>query len=310
MKIIELFNRKLNQSNLLDESSKNTFQNNNQRFLKSVVDKLPKHQKVAVIGAGKMTDFSVEYLAKRFDEVVLTDIDLLSVNEAIKYEKLPKHLLEKITKIRVEYTGFEQNQFFNDFKERIVNCHSYDKLEKVVKSKLTGLEEYKFLKDYQNSIDLLYVSPIYTQLVYNQLLRECAILRENRYPEHLIKYLEEILLDEMVYVIDRFNQNLVQSLSDEGVMYVLSDIFQIDNGSEFYYRIINGIQSHDVMEEIYLGYQRKYGVGLGDYGLINLDDKLHSTLSKWLLWEFDNEKMFVVKLKVYKKNNNKEEEIK
>ena len=45
-------------------------------------------------------------------------------------------------------------------------------------------------------------------MIYNQGLRECSILRENGYPEHLIKYIESILLDEMVEVINRFNNNI------------------------------------------------------------------------------------------------------
>jgi len=300
MKKIELFNRDLNISVEDQKTTSTSFKKQVDTNIKSVVDRLENKNKVAVIGAGKMNDFSLPFFVSNFNEVVLTDIDLLSVNEAVRFERFKKNQLEKITKIRIEYTGFEQNLFFKDFKERIVNCHTYEKLEKVVKSKLDGLEKYKFLKNYQNQIDLLYVSPIYTQLVYNQLLRECAVLRENRYPEHLIKYLEEILLEEMVSVIDRFNNNLISTLSENGMMFVLSDIFQVDVGSEFYYRITPSIKNYDVMEEIYLGYQKKYGVGLGDYGLINLDEKMESVLSKWMIWEYSNDKVFVVKLKIYK----------
>lgn len=300
MKVIELFNRNLNKSTIESNDSE-LFKEQIDSLLNSTLFRLSGNEKAIVIGAGKMNDFSLSFFVKNFDETVLTDVDLLSVNEAVRYERLSQKDNEKLTRIRIEYTGFEINHFFSDFKERIVNCHSYDKLEKVIKSKLDGIENYRFLKDYSGKADFIYVSPIYTQLVYNQLLRECAILRENMYPEHFIKYLEEILLDEMVGVIDRFNNNLVDTLKENGIMFVLSDIFQVDIGSEFHVRVKNGIKNFDVMEEIYTGYQSKFGTGLGDYGLINLDEKVNSLLSRWLIWPYDDKKVFVVKLKIFKK---------
>jgi len=300
MKVIELFNRNLNKSTI-ESIDSTTFKEQINLLLNSTLVRLSGKEKAIVIGAGKMNDFSLSFFVKNFEETVLTDVDLLSVNESVRYERLSKKENDRLTRIRIEYTGFEINHFFSDFKERIVNCHSYDKLEKVIKSKLDGLENYKFLKDYEGKADFIYVSPIYTQLVYNQLLRECAVLRENRYPEHFIKYLEEILLDEMVGVIDRFNNNLVDTLKENGIMFVLSDIFQVDIGSEFHVRVKNGIKNFDVMEEIYSGYQAKFGTGLGDYGLINLDEKVNSLLSRWLIWPYDDKKVFVVKLKIFKK---------
>lgn len=310
MKSIELFNRNLNQSGVETEKQAQ-FKKQVDLLLNSSLIRIKEKELAVIIGAGKMNDFSLSFFVKNFEKTILTDVDLLTVNETIKYERFTKKELSKIERIRIEYTGFEANQFFTDFKERIINCQSYDKLEKVIKSKLDGLENYLFLKDYNDQVDFMYVSPIYTQLVYNQLLRECAVLRENRYPEHFIKYLEEILLDEMIQVINRFNDNLVNSLKDEGILFVLSDVFQVDIGSEFHMRISNGIKNFDVMEEIYNGYQRKFGAGLGDYGLINLDDKLEPQLSRWLIWPFDDKKEFVVKLKIYKNiSKNIKEELK
>jgi len=63
------------------------------------------------------------------------------------------------------------------------------------------------------------------------------------------------------------------------------------------------------MEEIYAGYKRKFGVGLGDFGLLNLDEKNHAYLSRWLLWPFDETNVFVVKLKIYKIDRTIKEEL-
>ncbi len=301
MKEIEVFNRDLNQSLSGDEKQMNAFRVQVDLLLRSVYERLELNNKAIIIGAGKMNDFSLTFFVKNFDEVILTDIDLSTLNEAVSELRLLNKENKKITKIRIDYTGFEINQFFSDFKERIVNCHSFEKVEQVLKSKLRGLENYSFLKDYKETADFVFISPIYTQLVYNQILRECSILRESGYPEHMIKYIESSMLDEMIGVIERFNENIFKTLKPRAELMALSDIFQVDIGSNFYLRVKNGIKNHEVMEEIYEGYKKKFGIGLGDYGLLNLDEKLKPYLSRWLIWPFDDKSVFIVKLKIYKK---------
>jgi hypothetical protein len=299
---MEVFNRDLNNSLNQENKDVDAFRLQVDLILKSLVERLNGNEKVIVIGAGKMKDFSATFFVRRFDEVVLTDVDMNSVIEAESKLKLSDKDKKKITKIRIEYTGFEKNAFFQDFKERIINCRTFEKIDQVLASKMEGLENYRFLRDYENSGDLIYVSPIYTQLVYNQVLRECSVLRENGYPEHMLKYIENVMLDKMVGIINTFNDNIIKALKDDGYLIVLSDVFQLDKKSDFYLRVKNGIRSHEVMEEMYEGYKKKYGMGIGDYGLLNLDDKLKSYLSRWLIWPFDEKSSFVVKLKIYKKD--------
>ncbi len=303
MKVMELFNRDLNQSLSHDSKEMKAFKLQIDLILKSVYERLIESERAIIIGAGKMKDFSLTFFVKNFNHTVLTDIDMITVNEEVKKMRMTEKELDKLTKIRMDYTGLEKNRFFNDFKERIVNCHSFEKVDQVINSKFDGLDDYRFLKDYKGTADLLYVSPIYTQLAYNQVLRECSILRESGYPEHMIKYIESVLLDKMVGLIDRFNDNLIETLKPLGQLVAVSDIFQVDIGSNFYLRVKNGIKNHEVMEEIYEGYKEKYGIGLGDYGLLNLDEKISPYLSRWLFWPYDESSVFVVKLKIYKKNS-------
>lgn len=305
MKFMEIFNHDLNKSLNFESKDMDAFRLQVDLILKSLVERLHDNQRVIVIGAGKMKDFSATFFVNSFKEVVLTDIDMLSLNEAVSKLKISDKQQKKITKIRIEYTGFEKNLFFEDFKERILTCHSFEKIDKVISNKIDGLDKYQFLKEYKNSGDLVYVSPIYTQLVYNQVLRECSILRQGGYPEDLLKYIESTMLDKMVQIIDVFNNNIIRSLKDKGYLLVLSDIFQLDNKSDFYLRVKNSIRSHEVMEEIYEGYKEKHGIGIGDYGLLNLDEKLKTYLSRWLIWPLDESTSFIVKLKIYKKELSK-----
>ena len=301
MKVIEIFNHELNQSIIYNNSETKALRLQVDSLIKSACELLPRNDSAIIIGTGKMKDFSLTFFVKNFNSIILTDIDLITVNTEIEKLKLSRDKLNKITKIRMDYTGFEKNQFFDDFKEKIINCHSFEKIDKVINNKLLGLANYKFLKDYKGSADFIYVSPIYTQLVYNQILRECAILRENKYPEHMLKYIESIMLEEMVSIINRFNDNIIKTLNPTGQLMVLSDIFQVDIGTDFHLKIKNGINDYEVMEQIYEDYKNQYGIGLGDYGLLNLDEKLASYLSKWLIWPYGNKSAFIVKLKIYKK---------
>lgn len=302
MKFMEIFNRDLNTSLNQEGKDVDAFRLQVDLILKSLVERLNKNQRVIVIGAGKMKDFSATFFVKRFDEIILTDVDLQTVIEAENKLVISEKEKKKISKIRIEYTGFEKNMFFTDFKERIINCRTFDKIDQVLNSKLEGLENYRFLKSYEKSGDLVYVSPIYTQLVYNEILRECSVLRENGYPEHMLKYIENTMLDKMIGIIDVFNDNIIRTVKDDGYLVVLSDVFQLDKKSDFYLRVSNGIRNHAVMEEIYEGYKKKYGLGIGDYGLLNLDEKMKSYLSRWLIWPYDESNSFVIKLKIYKKD--------
>lgn len=309
MKKIEAFNRELNESAKLIVKDKETLSIQVNLLLKSILQQLHATETAIIIGAGKMEDFSPIFFVNNFKETVFTDIDLGSVVEKIDFLELTEKQKKKITMIRIEYTGFENNLFFLDFQERVMKCKTHEELNQTINSRLFGLENYRFLKNYQEGADLIYLSPIYTQLIYNQVLHECSLLREKGYPEHLLKFIEHKLLDDMVGVIDRFNQNIVDTLKNDGILVALSDIFQVDLNSDFYLRIKNGFKNYDVMEEIYEGYVEQYGVGLGDYGLVNMDEKMKPYLSRWLLWPFDESNAFIVKLKVYKKERKIKEEV-
>lgn len=300
MKNIEIFNQQLNRRTYHMDTISTDFKKQIELLLKSAFSRLDRNEKIVVIGAGNLNDLSIEFLLKFFNKIVLTDIDIDTLTNTVRYLRLPSKQRERIECRRIEYTGFEQNQFFDDFKERLVNCHTEEKIKQVIDSKLKGLNRYKFLKN-DEDIDFMYVSPIYTQLVYHQIVQECNVLQENGYPKHLVEYIKGYMLDKMVNVIDRFNTNLVSKVTKGGNVFVLSDVFQLQNSSGFYRRVKNSIKNYSVMEELYEGYKKKYGMGLGDYGLYNLDGKLKETLSRWLVWPFDEESSFVVKLKIYLK---------
>jgi len=300
MKQIERFNHQLNNRDyFIDELAKEYYEHV-ESILKGAIVRLKEKNKMIVIGAGNLSDISLELLLHFFSDIVLSDIDVSSTLDALKTMKLPDELNRKIRIERIEYTGFEEYTFFEYFKERIVTSKSKDSIKQVFDQKLSEIKQYAFLQN-DNEFDLVLVSPIYTQLVYYQVSAECEVLRSTGYNQELIEYIKEYMLNEMVHVIDRFNQQLIKKLNNDGNIVVLSDIFQLQNDSDFYRRVKNGIKNDVVMEELYEGYKKKYGMGLGDYGLYNLDGYLRSTLSRWLIWPFDKDSSLIIKLKIYSK---------
>lgn len=298
MSKIEAFNHRLNQSYQRPQHTGNEFRDQVDMSLRSLIRILSSKSRACIIGAGKCQDFSLPIFIEHFTEVVLTDVDIVSMQECEKY----KHTIQMK---QVEYTGFDDALFFEDFKARVAATQSYEKLDQILQQKLSSIAAYLFLPEEFYRHDFVYVSPIYTQLVYHQFLMECAELRTHGYPEHLLKYLEDKMLEEMPGIINRFNDNVIRLLNTDGYLMVLSDIFELNNGSDFHLRVKNGIQSKDVMDEIYEGYVNKYGIGLGDYGLYNLDEKVVEERSKWLFWPFSEERSFAVKMKIYKNTQNK-----
>ncbi len=296
MNQMELFNHHLNHSLKGDDDFDFNFLNNVNQIIEETICKVKKRNRVCIIGAGKCREFSLSIFFGSFEEVNVTDVDITSVKESI--DATPKLKLR-----RIEYTGFEQNRVFQIFKNEISKTMDPILVKRIIMGKLREVETYLFLEDEFESFDLVYVSPIYSQLVYQQVLQECEILREDGYPKHILKEIENIFLQEMIRIIDRFNKNLISLLTENGTIIVLSDIFELHSESDFFSKVNQSINNEEEMDLLYEGYVKQYGMGLGDYGLYNLDETLTEVRSKWLIWKFTAERSFLIKMKVYKKND-------
>ncbi len=289
------FNNTLNSSLNYQNELKIKYKHQVNSIINKTIQAISKTSKCCVIGTGKMEDFSLSFFTENFEQTTLTDIDIKTVKNNINNES------SKVRFHEVEYTGFQDFKFFEDF-STIKNKDSFDEIDLFLSSKITKIKEYSFMGDYNEMFDLVYVSPIYTQLVYNQLLYECSSLRSKGHPEHLLKYIENMMLDEMVGVISRFNSNIAQLLKTDGFLIVLSDIFQMDVGSSFDQQVHKAIGDFNLVEKIHSDYVSKYGMGLGDFGLYDMDSKMQLQSSEWIIWPFTEKINFAVKCNVYKKN--------
>ena len=298
MNLIKAFNHTLNNS--VNKQRSDIFLKDNDFLINITVNKLNKREKVLLVGAGKMQEFSLLFFVQNFDQVVISDIDTNSINERLEELNLNEIEQSKIVVEEVEYTGLNSVNFFEDF-SKIGNFQSIEEVESHLNLKMNEIRNYLFLGDYIGSFNFVYVSPIYTQLVYQQVLRQCSILRSKGVEENILKFIEGYMLDEMIPVINRFNSNLMQLLDSEGILYVLSDILQLEKGTYFFNRVSHSIKNREIMNSIYDEYSSKYGMGLGDYGIYNLDQELQCEHDSWHLWDFTEKIRFAIKLKTYRK---------
>jgi hypothetical protein len=296
MKLIEQFNHRLNQSSEVIKNQDVSFRNQVDKTLEIIIQSMSNKENACIIGAGQCRDFSLPIFIDLFNYTLLTDIDEKTVLEMVDTSS-------RLQFKQVEYTGFDSYRFFQDFKEQMNSSKDILQIEQNINEKLEAIKQYTFLQEHFGLMDLVYVSPIYSQLVYQQILQECNLLRLSGFPEENIRHIESLMLDKMINVIDQFNNNIVSLLKDEGHLIVLSDIFELEHGSMFHKRIANEINNIEMMNSIHKEYVGQYGMGLGDYGLYNLDKKMHEINSKWLLWTFTEKRSYAVKLKIYIKSD-------
>lgn len=294
-----MFNNRLNNSFSKPKKAESLFYKHIDSMLKSTFNSMNKKRQALIIGSGKMDEFSLHLFLKTFGKVVVTDIDISSAKRVVSDMDLSKKLKQKLFLEEIEYTGFDQFHFFEDFRTQIANMKSNKEIEIFIDEKIKKIKTYQFLEHCFKKYDFVYVSPIYTQLIYNQVLLECSLLRNAGYPENLLKFIEDKMIDEMIPIIDRFNSNLIKFLHEDGILLVLSDIFEVNVDSDFDRRVKHSINNKDVMDSIYDNYSTKYGMGFGDYGLYSLDERISSLKHRWFIWPFNENTNLVIKLKIY-----------
>jgi len=297
MKHIEIFNSNLNQDTQKRYERWTDYRAKIDDFLSPILaDSTLEKNQALLVGCGNLDDLNLQTISKLFNKITLTDIDLESVKEGVKRQGISNGNLEFT---RVELTGFEDSKFFDTFVQVIMETKDQDSIQAYIDGKMKTIETYQFLPD--KSYDLILISPIYTQLIYHQILNITQTLRELGHNPSMLEWLEAYMLDLMPGVIERLNKNIMNILSPKGRLVVLSDIFQSQNGTEFDQLIKKAIQSKKETDKVYQYYQEKYGYGLGDFGLYDLDDSMKVINYRWMIWPFDQDISMVVKIKAYKK---------
>jgi hypothetical protein len=249
-----------------------------------------------ILGAGNCDDLNLNTYIPFFQAIVICDVDILSVNLGIQKQKISR---SKIKLIQSEFSGFEKSSFFDQFIQIIQKCTTESQIKKSIDELLAPMKKYLFLEEYLSHFSMIIISPIYTQLVFQQILQIISVLRIQKYPKEHADFIEKYMLDQMPIIIDKFNRNIFKLLSRDGKVIVLSDIFESNVDTDFFQDINLNIENTAKMDTIYSNYVTKYGFGLGDYGLVSLNRYLEIKDYKWFIWPFTEKKQMIVKFVVF-----------
>ncbi|HOO44042.1 MAG TPA: hypothetical protein PKU69_03130 [Bacillota bacterium] len=89
-------------------------------------------------------------------------------------------------------------------------------------------------------------------------------------------------------------------IKDNGNLIVVSDIFEFQTSSSLYAQL----KTVDDLDDYHKKYIDTYGLGLGDYGLEDMNSKAKRISSKWLEWPFTKNMAIFVKVELFVKNAN------
>ncbi len=291
MGTIKEFNVILNKS---DTTRFNQWQSYRDALTKHILHKSKGEiDRLLVMGAGNCDDLNIQNIRSITKQLYLSDIDEYAMNGALKKYKMDP---SEVKLIVFEYTGASQNSAFGNLVKTFLRTESESEIDRMMSSLKRDIIKHTFPNDLKNRFDMIIVSPIYTQLLFQQVNTNIGILSEFEYPEELIAYLKQSLLKLMPVVIDSFNKNVVNLLKPGGHLFVISDIFESENDSKFAKKIRGVISDKTSMEKLHQDYQKKYGPGLGDFGIINMNEYLTIKDSKWFEWPFSKDTALFVKV--------------
>ena len=238
---------------------------------------------VLVLGAGNCHDLDLHALLQQDYRLILTDIDGSSMKEGLKRQAVEAEIFE------VDYLGLSEINWLDELQKI---CLSGNKIEFTQwLTQLTATVEEKHFIWQGDPVDVTICLPIYTQLLFAQIegqLRQyflSDVLREEEYNGYLRQ-----LLDVMPNIISDFNEGILDLVGKGSQLVVLSDCLE-DRPEGSYSQAYKAGE----FEQAYDHYCQTYGMGLGHYGLYNIEEYYTPSESKWFRWPFANDRVLFVK---------------
>lgn len=293
MNLVEQFNHDVNRSDLNRYEKWVDYRNKINLFLEPYFTKNKKQGSLLILGAGNCDDLDLSFYKSHFSTITLADIDIKSTKQGILRQNMT---VEDFDIVQADFTGHEELSYFDHFIDDISMLSSISEIQAYLKEKMKFLKKHQFMKTYDGHFDVIIISPIYTQLVYNQIQNAVLVLKEMEVEQSILDFILAQTLQDMIQIIDLFNKNCLNLIKPSGSIFVLSDIFQSKLDDPFYQEVKNSMNSINQMDMLYQKYVDRYGYGLGDYGLYSMRQHFQNEMHAWLLWPFSEEIYLCVKI--------------
>jgi cellobiose-specific phosphotransferase system component IIB len=235
-------------------------------------------QNVIIFGAGRCDDLDFSFLDKRFNQIVLADIDSRTVEGAV--ERLPQ---EKILIKAFDFSGLEQVNYYQNIKA-LIRDGNVKKLVRYIRKAALDLKVQQWPED---KYTVVLSTAVYSQLCYIPSLLILA-----PYVETFSKKQVEEIKEEIVYltqiVIANYNRLLTSVCKNRGGIVSVSDVIDLSI-IPFHYR--HPADLKPVMPQLFAS---GYGVVGGKYGIDDLKERLTPAsiqLQDWV-WDFSIQRKF------------------
>lgn len=247
-----------------------------------------------IVGAGNCEDLELGKIKDAFRSITLSDIDNESMIKGIKNQNIKGIEIKEI-----DYLGLDKNNFIEELMKQIEEKATIETIKEYIKEKLKSVVAFRELIEEESSYDYVVCTPIYTQLIFNQICESIYLyVADNRITIEEYRELERHTLDQMPKLVDTFNKGMWKLTKTKGVLIVFSDVL-VDDINGKYYKLYNNGNNFD---QVLFEYAQEYGVGIGHYGLSSLDDLGEGYRSAWFLWPFYKETILFVQGKTYNKS--------
>lgn len=296
----EAFNHTLNHSTTL-VSRMERFEAYRNELTSIICREINEAKQLYVFAAGNLADvdYSVLFNSLRLEQIILSDIDLESMQEGILMYDVDG-CAPQISFEAYNYLGVETDQLISAFVEEMhhrertqsTDMDIYELIDELIDQVCHQIENISV----SQTVDSVIVLPIYTQLLYIHL---DAVLYMNSYWINCHLH----FFQQMTKIIQAFNNYILKRCEKECRLIVISDIVQISPDqaiSSFDETMSESNSSASQMIETYLKhYEESYGIGLGSYGLMHMESCRTLKNSYYLEWPFDEDRTFLVKVGIF-----------
>ena len=253
----------------------------------------PDAKEVLVFGAGNCTDINIDHLADMFENIVLTDVDIKSLDKA--YSSFDRRIRRKVTIKREEYTGLDSFDFHNTLFDKLHHKEKMSAIKDYVESVFKDINYNEILTD-TKQFSVVLSTPVYTQIFYNQASSLLLLMPAFGYLQGDIDELDKLLQDKYVDVLHNYNCLLGLTCKDQGIIGCWTDVIEVKESSPFFSKLPNVLsQSVEERDRYFLNLASTHGLTGAVHGLYDLLSNIINPLTKtWWLWPFSLSKSYIV----------------
>jgi hypothetical protein len=205
---MDQFYHQLNQSH--KHLNQDDYKKQTTNLMKDTLKHKDIYENLLVIGAGNLSDISIDFLCAKFNKIYLTDIDLDSMKQALGEKQ--KH--PKIKLIQMDYLGLDEVHFFNAFFDNL-RVKSRKQIEVWIDQKIKQILKHHFSKVFDFKFNAIYISPIYTQLLYREVEHKIDGLVLKGLSLEMKDFILSYLLQKMIDIFHGFNEEIISLLRNE-----------------------------------------------------------------------------------------------